>query len=137
MLPLPVGTYLAVEGRVNIQEIRRIYSKHFFILYTRGRGEVLGQAGVAKACACTSTLTRVSKNQSKIATNLSNSTTPCMSQYFPPTGVQSFVLICKFFLFYFCFEGLPGPHLDTSCHSQKILFCTSSTFGQPRPSDSA
>ena len=35
-------------------------------MFTRGRGEVLGQAGVAEACAYTSTLEGVSKNQKKV-----------------------------------------------------------------------
>ena len=55
---------------------------------TRGRGEVLGQAGAAKACAYH--LNRsVKVSKSKITTNSSNSTTPCMSQYFPPHSSTS------------------------------------------------
>ena len=48
-------------------------------------GEVLGQAGVAEAC--TYTLEGASKNQkSKIATNSSNSTAPCLSVFSPLSG---------------------------------------------------
>ena len=53
---------------------------------TRGRGEVpvLGQAGVAEACAYT--LEGVSKShKSKMTTNSSNSATSLLSQYFPLT----------------------------------------------------
>ena len=50
---------------------------------TRGRGEVLGQAGAAEACAYA--LEGVSKShKSKMTTNSSNSATSCLSQYFPP-----------------------------------------------------
>ena len=51
---------------------------------TRGRGEVLGQAGVEEASAYT--LEGVSKNQkSKITTNSSNSTTPLLVPIFSPS----------------------------------------------------
>ena len=51
--------------------------------YCRGRGEVLGQAGIAEVCAYA--LEEVSRDQkSKTTTSSSNFATPCLSQYFPP-----------------------------------------------------
>jgi len=66
-----------------------IYTYHTYVFEgwagsSRGRGEVLGQAGAAEACAYT--LEGVSKNQkSKITTNSSNSTTALLVPIFPPS----------------------------------------------------
>jgi len=58
--------------------------QHTVYSSTRGRGEVLGQAGAAEAYAYT--LEGVSKNQkSKITSNSSNSTTALPVPIFPPS----------------------------------------------------